>query len=428
MLRLSALILLALPPSALAAAGGGSSGYGGGGSSGGGGYSGGGGSSGSGSGEGDGTVFLIVVTVIALFFAWGLFVTWRGAKRRRERVARTVTASAAAAADDAWFAADAVRRDAAKLFRAVQAAWHARDRKKLGTLVGDDLMVEWERRLDDFESKGWHNQVHVQSGPEVEYVGIVNREDDAQDRVCVRVSAQMRDVVVEGDGTVMKKSGEEEEVVSLAEFWTLQRRRDRWIVVSIEQDAEGGHNLEAPLVPTPWSDDERLRDEAIAERAQADATPGAAGLVDVDFADDARRAALDLSLVDERFAPHVLESAARRAVAAWAEAVDGDDAALLALAEPGAVRDLLYDGDETRQTRLVVRGPRLEGIRIAALEGETFTIEARVRGRRYVEDRDTLALLSGDRDGETTFTERWTLSLSDAAGTPWRLTAGAVPA
>ena len=44
---------------------------------------------------------------------------------------------------------------------------------------------------------------------------------------------------------------------------------------------------------------------------------------------------LDLSLADARFAPDVLEAAARRAVAAWAEAVDGDDAALLEVAHAG---------------------------------------------------------------------------------------------
>ena len=32
-------------------------------------------------------------------------------------------------------------------------------------------MVEWGRRLDDFERKGWHNRVKVVSGPEVEYIG-----------------------------------------------------------------------------------------------------------------------------------------------------------------------------------------------------------------------------------------------------------------
>jgi hypothetical protein len=83
-----------------------------------------------------------------------------------------------------------------------------------------------------------------------------------------------------------------------------------------------------------------------------------ADLAQVDFDGDARAHALDLSLADARFAPDVLEAAARRAVAAWAEAVDGDDAALERMASPGAASALLYGGDATRETRLVVRGPR----------------------------------------------------------------------
>ena len=59
-----------------------------------------------------------------------------------------------------------------------------------------------------------------------------------------------------------------------------------------------------------------------------------AEVADLEFEGDARAAALDLSLADGRFAPDVLEVAARRAVAAWAEAVDGGDAALSAIATP----------------------------------------------------------------------------------------------
>ena len=64
------------------------------------------------------------------------------------------------------------------------------------------------------------------------------------------------------------------------------------------------------------------------------ALPGTATaeLIDVDLAADARVQALDLSLVDARFAPDVLEIAARHAAEAWAEAVDGDDAPLNAVA------------------------------------------------------------------------------------------------
>ena len=410
----------------LAAAGGGSSGYGGGGGGGGGGFGGG----GSGSGSGDGGPWWLWVLIgagIGIFLLVGFIGERRRRARRRARVARVHAVSAEAAEDDAYFAADAVNRDAATLFRAVQAAWDARDDEKLQRLVGDDLLVEWRRRLADFERRGWHSRCQVRSGPEVEYVGMVNRDDDADDRVVVRLEAEVRDVVETRTGGKVKKKGSDSEIASLAEFWTLARRDDRWIVVSIEQDAEGAHHLEAPLVPSPWSDDELLSDQTALERARADAAPedaGVATLVDVDFAGDARRQALDLSLVDERFAPHVLEAAARRAVAAWAEAVDGDDAALRAVAGEDAARALLYPSE---RTRIVVRGPRLEELRIVSLDGEAspprLGIEARVRGRRYVEDRDTLELLSGSRDDETTFTERWTLALDGTGESPWRIAA-----
>ena len=420
------LALLTLPAQALGAAGGGSSGYGGGGGGGGGGF-GGGGSGGSSGDPGPWWLWALIIGGVLVFFAYGVFLTWRMGKKRQARIARTVAVSAEASQDDAWFEAGAVEQEAAALFRAVQESWHERDRARLRELVGDDLMVEWERRLDDFDKKGWHNIVEVKSGPEVQYVGLTNRENDEEDRVVVRLEAEVRDCVSVEGGAIMKKDGATTEVVSLAEYWTLARAGDRWIVVSIEQDAEGAHHLDAPLVPSPWSDEQGLKDETALERAGADAPQGftTAELADVDYAGDARKQALDLSLVDERFAPHVLEAAARTAMAAWAEAVDGDDARLRALAGEEAVRALLYGGDQDARTRLVVRGPRLKALRIAALDADaepaTLTVEAEVTGRRYVEDRDTLELVSGSRDRETTFSERWTLRLDGTGENPWRI-------
>lgn len=426
--RLTVLALLVsslAPATALAGAGGGSSGYGGGGGGGGGGF-GGGGSGGSGDG-GPWWLWVLIFIGVALFFAWAAFATWRLRKKRAARAARTITASAEAAEDDAYFQADAIKKDAAELFRATQKAWHDRDRERLAGLVGPDLMVEWKRRLDDFDKKGWHNIVEVRKGPEVEYVGIVNREDDAQDRVVVRLEAEMRDCVRQKGGAIINKDGASSDIVSLAEYWTLARKGDRWIVASIESDTEGTHHLDAPLVPSPWSDEQALKDESALERAREEAPEGVttAELADVDYAGDARKQALDLSLVDERFAPHVLEAAARTAMSAWAEAVDGDDARLRAIAGEEAVHQLLYGGDAAARTRLVVRGPKLQALRIAKLDPNadppTLTVEAEVAGRRYVEDRDTLELVSGSRDTEATFTERWTLRLEGTGDMPWRI-------
>jgi hypothetical protein len=405
----------------IAAAGGGTSSFGGGGSSGGssgGGFSSGGGSSGTGSGEGGGIGVLIIFAIVALFLLAGAIGAAKARKRRRERVRRTEAVAVEAAQDDVWFAADAVRRDAAELFRAVQQAWAAGDRATLAGLVGGDLMVEWRRRLDDFDAKGWRNEVRILGGPHVEYVGLENRDDDRRDRVVVRITASMHDCVITSTGGRLMHNGKKTPEVALAEYWTLQRAGDRWTVVSIEQDAEGEHHLGSALVASPGGDTQQLADETAAELAVAGATgPEVFALADVDFSDDARKAALDLSLLDERFATHVLEATARQALRAWAEAIDGEDAALLAMATPEAVEELLRpDGP---QTRLVVRGPALERLEVAQLDRASLTIAATIRGRRYVEDRDTLALVRGSRDGEQSFVERFVLVPGDTV--PWRI-------
>src|SRR5581483_11215690 len=102
-------------------------------------------------------------------------------------------------------------------------------------------------------------------------------------------------------------------------------------VASIEQAGEGKHALEDKIVGTAWADEGALRDEALVEGAVAQAVHDGtkvSEVADLQFEGDARAAANDLSVADGRFAPDVLEVAARRAVAAWAEAVDGEDAAL----------------------------------------------------------------------------------------------------
>lgn len=419
--------------SIIAAAGGGSSGFSGGGGGGGGGssFSGGGGSGGSGTGSGSPWIVVVIVLVFVLIAAFGWYTAWQLRKKRRARVERVTTASAEAAQDDGYFAADVVVAQAGTLFTAIQHAWGRNDLATLHGLVGADLMVEWERRLADFAAKGWRNVVEVRSGPAVEYVGLVNREDDAQDRVCVRVTATLLDYVETSTGERIERDGHDSTEVAHAEYWTLEHRDGGWKLLSIESDTEGVHQLDAELVPSPWADTSALQGEALVEGAVADkALPGFAvhELVDVDLSTDARAQALDLSLVDGRFAPDVLEVVARRAVDAWVEAVDGQDAALLALADPQAAATLLYGSDAQGRTRVVVRGATIDRIEIERLEpGATgvparMTVAVAVRGRRYVEDRDTAAVLQGSKDTERSFTERWTMALVDADdATPWRL-------
>lgn len=440
--RLLTALLLALTvpllsaSAALAAAGGGSSGFGGGG--GGGGFSGGGGGSfgGGGSGTTGGSPLLVValfgviavVFVLAAIFA-GIKIA-RYNRRRQEHERRVELAAAVAADDDPAFAPDAVRESATRMFMAAQQAWDARDHDTLAELLVPDLLVEWRRRLDDFERKGWHNRVEVLELTSVEYLGLVNREGEKDDRVTVRLCARLRDYVVMRNGMVLKRNESGSDTVDLTEFWTLAKCDSGrgWIIASIETDAEGQHVLDAEIVASPWSDERRMSDASLLEVAALDKLPegvSTAEIADLDYAGEARVAALDLSLVDGRWAPDVLEASVRRAVAAWADAVDGADADLLDVATPEAAQALLHPGDPSGRTRLVIRGPQVRRLTIAALnpaaEPPEMTVEVEVTGRRYLEDRDTAAVLGGSKERAVTTTERWTLALSGPDDRPWQV-------
>ncbi|MDQ6816427.1 MAG: TIM44-like domain-containing protein [Actinomycetota bacterium] len=442
-------LALLLAPAALASAGRGSAGYGGG---------------GGGGGRGVGLYILIQILIRIAIFGHGLGVllliglvvlfllftklapkmrgfasarqdAGRGTRRRTSRRERRVELAAAEAAEyDPAFAPDLVKPAAAHLFTEIQAAWDAADRARLAKLVGPDLLVEWKRRLDDFDKHRWRNRVTRLQEPRVEYVGL-RRHGDASDRVVVRIQAKLRDYVVDRQGRYINRVGRMTPTVTVREFWTLGRSHGRWILLSIEQGAEGAHALDDQVVATPWSDETALRDEALLEGAVAEAVPdhiSVAEVADLDFAGDARAAALDLSLADGRFAPDVLEVAARRAIAAWAEAVDGDDTTLLALADRQAIGDMLHPDDPSALTRLVVRGPVIKQITIVELDAgaqpPTMTIDVKLEGRRYIEDRATTAVLSGNRSRKTSFTQRFTLALTGDARSPWRIVAAGSPA
>jgi predicted lipid-binding transport protein (Tim44 family) len=446
----AALVLAVLSSTpALAAAGGGSSGFGGGG-----------GGGGRGAGLyivfqllirlaifGHGLGVLIIIAGVLLYLGYTNFApqargAWSDRRRRgragrrqiKKRERRVELAAAEAAEEDPAFAPDAVRESAADLFVAVQKAWTAEDHVTLRRLVGPRLLNEWERRLADFRSKGWHNQVEVLDPPKVEYVGLARRADGAGDQVVVRIEARMRDYVHDAGGHRVARPGRFGETLTVREFWTLHRRETGWQLESIEQGAEGWHRIQEQLVATSWSDEQALRDESLVEGATADAVPDGvniAELADLSYTGDARAAALDLSLADGRFAPDVLEVSARRAVSAWAQAIDGDDQRLRALATPAAVRELLHPGDATAATRLVVRGPEIEQIQITGFDPAAapprMTVEVAIKGRRYIEDRATTAVVSGDPTRSRSFREHWTFALAGDDAQPWHIVAVDTP-
>jgi predicted lipid-binding transport protein (Tim44 family) len=50
-----------------------------------------------------------------------------------------------------------------------------------------------------------------------------------------------------------------------------------------------------------------------------------------------------------------------------------------------------------------------------------MSVVLKVRGRRYLENRDTAAVIAGDKNREVKFSESWTLALDGSDQVPWRL-------
>jgi hypothetical protein len=138
----------------------------------------------------------------------------------------------------------------------------------------------------------------------------------------------------------------------------------------------------------------------------------------------------DLALRDERFDPDVVEIAVRRAVEAWEETVDGDDAPFLALSTQGMLDHLMYGDDSARGTRIVVRGLGVRGIHPVGLDTDstppTVTVEIDLYGVVYVEDRATTTVVTGDKVDPGRIREQWILTLDEAVETRWRLTGAAL--
>ncbi len=436
------MLLLGPVSFAAARAGGGSFGFGGGG----GGYGGGGGGYGGGLAYGVaiGTIspgFLAVIALIvlaliatAVFRAAWLAEKVREARRRRaERDRQMTNVATDAATIEPAFDPDHVHRGAAELFVEIQHAWSARDVAQLHTLVGVELMVEWERRLDDFRARGWHNIVEIIDGPTVQYINLTNRGTREKDRVVVFLEATVADYVrIDDSGMIMTHNAGASPQTSVGEYWTLAPVGDGWRLISIEQPAEGEYHLHERPIPRP-EDDEGLRDDTFLEMAAATELPAGftdADLVNVEFAVDARSAALDLSLADPRFSEDVLTTSVRQLIAAWAQAVDGPDDELIALATTAAIDQMLFESDAARRTRVVVRGPKVRRVQVAQIDvthtPPQMRIDAELGGIRYVENRDTTEVVEGSQTRTSAFTEQFTCQLIDGASArPWQIVAAA---
>jgi predicted lipid-binding transport protein (Tim44 family) len=192
---------------------------------------------------------LLAVLGCALAFAilYGLYQLTLVPQARRMR--KRVVAVEAAAGEGSIFGAAAVRAAAASLFREMQGAWDAADRRRLARISASGLMAGWTTRLDGNETAGVRYRVAVVKGPEIDYVGVMDCPDDSADHVCVRVRAKLRCFLELPDKSrrpVPEANGSQR--MSIEEYWTLSRRDGEWIIYSIRPASYGKEILAEEIV------------------------------------------------------------------------------------------------------------------------------------------------------------------------------------
>ncbi|MGI8946358.1 MAG: hypothetical protein ACR2GL_08990 [Thermoleophilaceae bacterium] len=155
------------------------------------------------------------------------------ARRRRGRVRQVELAAGEAAKDDELLAPGGVRTAAASLFRLVQLARSEHDPGRLESLMVQELLTEWERRLAAVPAG---ERLEVVGDVGVDQVGFTAASPDGGPRVVVLIEAQL---LIDGAAR------------PLCEFWTLGLRGGLWTVLAIEGYREGAHRLRAPIGAAP---------------------------------------------------------------------------------------------------------------------------------------------------------------------------------
>lgn len=349
--------------------------------------------------------------------------------RRRDRRRRTLQPAAAdAALDDSGLEVAALEAAAVELLHGYVHAWAVCDEPALRALATERQGERWVAH-----ARAMLPQPHLRRdvvavrGLSASLAGLQNRHEAVRASVFVDGDADL--AVVGRDAPPARGRTWQ---MPLAAYWTLERRDDGWIVQAVREEHEGRAQLESEVVATPWADP-ALGDDALLELADGDAAvsvgaplPAMSG---VHGGSEAVTALEDLALVDARAAPAVVELCARRMLAAWEEAVAGDDQPLRALAHESAAERLL---DRYRDgTVRVLADLRVDSLAITAAEPAAtppwVRVDARLSARWYRRHEATGAVRAGARgrarlplDGEL-----W-LTLEATGPTPWRLRAAHV--
>lgn len=342
----------------------------------------------------------------------------RAVRREHAHATRARYAAVEAAEDNPSFSPAAIEQSVARIVALADGLWRAWAFEALDGRPDAGLVRAWARSCQSWLGHG----LEAASTPSVDLLSVVNRDDEEEDRVVVRVRVRIhcRHPRLGALGA---------HHVHLDERWTFGRSGSCWVLLSVGGDPLAGPILAAPLIPTPSSDAERLREESLADLARAQMVSNDIVLSDLVSADEPPAfVLLDLSLVDSRFLPALIAAQLAHLVEAWEGAVTGSEAPFEGLASADARTALLRPG---RGARLVVRDVVLESWEPTRIDlsRQPPAIEVRleVAAVRYVV-RDDGGAVAGNEVDPRRMILTWILELTGSTRALWRLITSNSPA
>jgi hypothetical protein len=341
----------------------------------------------------------------------------RSVLKEHTRANRAHYAAVEAAEDDPTFSPDVIRQSVADIIASASGWWRS---GTLGALEGrrDASLIRawartWQSRIGrDLEAVGL---------PSIDLLSVVNRDDEEEDRVAVRVRVRIH--------CKHPKVGTFTHHLHIDERWTFERSDRSWFLLSMGGDPLASLVLTSPLIANPAADTDRLREESFSDMADAQKVGDDVDLSDLVSPDEAPTLALlDLSLVDGRFLPALIATELAHLIEAWEGAVSGSEAPLAELASTEARDALLRPGPNRR---LVVHDAVLKSWEATRLDlsGRPPAIEVAlvVEATRSVVRDDGRAVV-GNQTEARQLALTWTLELTDSAQDPWRLATSNNPA
>jgi hypothetical protein len=342
----------------------------------------------------------------------------RAILKEHAHATRAHFAAVEAAEDDPSFSPEAIERSVAEVVALADGAWRAGTFEALDGRPDAGLVRAWARSWQSRLGTG----LEAVGQPSIDLLSVVNRDDEEEDRVVARVRQRIH-CTHPGVGTLGVHHAHADE------RWTFGRSGSRWALLSVGGDPLAGPLLTAPLIPTPSSDTERLREESLAELASAQKLGRDVDLSQLVGADEPPAfALLDLSVVDSRFEPPLIAAELAHLLEAWEGAVVGSEAPFEELASAQARTALLRPGPDAR---LFVRDAVLKSWEATRLDlsrdPPAIEVTLDVEAVRYVVGNNGRRVAGNATDARP-MALTWVLELTNSTRAPWRLATSNTPA